>query len=329
MKRTLFALVVIGGLAVSGWFWLRPHKPEEAKPAEEKAEESRVKHDDAGRVVINMDDETQGNMGLLVAKPAAAKISPEIKGYGRVLDPGPLAALMTEIASARAAGLASSNELVRVKTLAPQGNASERALQAAETAAVRDQLALQSARDRLNLAWSRKLAEQFESSGLLPSIVSQEAVLARIDTPVGDTPKTAPTGARIANLAGDLTEAEFLGVAPAVDPQTLGRGFLFLIRTNSHGFAPGEALTAYLTVAGEPADGVLIPRDAVIRTEGAAWVYVLNSASDSFTRIQVALDHPVEAGWLVEKGVAASDYVVVAGAQTLLSEELKGALKAD
>ena len=50
-------------------------------------------------------------------------------------DTAALAALVTDLASAEAAYAASSNELDRLKTLASQGNASARALQAAEAAA--------------------------------------------------------------------------------------------------------------------------------------------------------------------------------------------------
>ena len=88
-------------------------------------------------------------------------------------------------------------------------------------------------------------------------------------------------------------------------------------------------MTGYLKVAGEPLAGVIIPRDAVVRTEGGGWVYVLNNGAESFTRIQIVLDHPKETGWFVSQGVATNDYIVVTGAQTLLSEELKASIKAD
>src|SRR5881396_3297555 len=109
-------------------------KPAGGAAAEDEPEPPRVSHDAEGRVVIHIDDETQGNMGLLVTHPEAAQLSPELKGYGRVLDAAPLAALMTELASAQATGVASSNELARLKTLTDQGNASTRALQTAEAA---------------------------------------------------------------------------------------------------------------------------------------------------------------------------------------------------
>src|SRR5438034_5982422 len=132
-----------------------------------------------------MDDETQGIMGLLVAKPTAAQMSPELKGYGRVLDPGPLVALTTELSSAFAAYGASSNELARLKTLAGQGNASERALQTAQAGAQRDQLAVLSAKDRLALSGGKGLAERNDPIGLIQALTSQDAAPVRTDLPAG------------------------------------------------------------------------------------------------------------------------------------------------
>ena len=48
-----------------------------------------------------MSGKMQGDLGILVKSPAAFQISPELKGYGRVLDPAPLAALITELVQPR------------------------------------------------------------------------------------------------------------------------------------------------------------------------------------------------------------------------------------
>ena len=69
---------------------------------------------------------------------------------------------------------------------------------------------------------------------------------------------------------------------------------------------------------------MIIPREAVVRVEGAGWMYVHNGGGEGFTRIEVALEHPTEAGWFVTKGATAADHVVTTGAQQLLSIELKG-----
>jgi hypothetical protein len=242
-----------------------------------------------------------------------------------VLDPAPLAALVTEEAAAQAAYTASSSELARLKTLEGQGNASARALQTAAAAAVRDITAVQSVRQRLILSWGKAVADQKDLPAFIQSLLSLDAALVRIDLRAGENLQVPPADARVAALSGQFSVAQFLGPAPNVDPQMQGPGFIFLINPNSLRLAAGASVAGYIRVPGKPLAGVVIPRDAVVRAEGAGWVYVLNAAGDTFTRTEVALDRSTEAGWFVTKGVAAADRVVVAGAQQLLSFEIKSA----
>jgi len=84
-----------------------------------------------------------------------------------------------------------------------------------------------------------------------------------------------------------------------------------------------------LELPGQPLTGVSIPRQAVVRTEGRGWIYIMGAGGDSFTRMEIPLDRPLEGGWFVGSGVSTNDYIVTTGAQTLLSEEQKASLKAD
>ena len=145
---------------------------------------SRVKHDANGEAVITLDEATRKRIGLKVEAIVAATLSPEVKGYGRVLDPAPLTAAVTdltsaqvtldadakemeqvqrlhesEIAAAESAAKSSGEELARVQTLFKQNNASARALQAAEAAARKDQLQVQSQQ-----ALTRRAMQQVEAT---------------------------------------------------------------------------------------------------------------------------------------------------------------------
>jgi hypothetical protein len=317
------ALALLGGCSPAGKDAPAGAAPEKQPAAEEDAG-PKVSRGTNGNVEITMTDEAQGEMGVLVKKPEPAQVSPEVKGYGRVQDPAPLAALMSELATDRTAYALSSNELARLKLLSGQGNASVRALQAAEAAALKDQLSVQSVTDRLALAWGKTFVEMPEVSGFVQSLISLETALVRVDLPMSEPLKANPTGARLLTLAGQSLEAAFLGHAPGVDPQMQGRGFFFLLKPNPARLAPGEAVTGFLKLPGEPLAGVMIPREAVVRTEGAGWVYLLKGGGETFIRTQIPLEHPTEAGWLVTKEVTADDYVVVLGAQQLLSVEQKG-----
>jgi hypothetical protein len=334
VKRVIVLVIFIAAGFGGGVLWMQkraaapsPTAGTSAAPAtaEEEAAAPTVSRDTNGNAVIAMSDETQGDLGILVKSLAAFQMRPEQKGYGRVLDPATLVALVTELASAQAAYTASSGEVARLKTLEGQGNASARAVQTAEAAASRDWAAIQSARERLTLSWGKVVADQKDLPAFIHDLSSLEAALVRIDLPVGEALKEPPTVARIVNLSGASADAALLEKASSVDPQMQGQGFLFLLKPNSLRLTSGEAVVGHLKIPGEPLTGVIIPREAVVRVEGAGWVYVLNSAGDAFTRIEVALDRPTEAGWFVTKGVSSGDYVVVTGAQQLLSIELKGA----
>jgi hypothetical protein len=236
-----------------------------------------------------------------------------------------LAALMADVATAEAAYSVSSNELVRMKTLDSQGNASARALQAAESTALHDQLTAKAARDKLALSWGTELADRAKSSEFVESLTSMKSALVRVDMPAGEVLAAEPASARVVRLSGESADAAFVCPVSSVDPQVQGRGYIFELSANALRPLAGEAVTAYLKVPGEPVNGVIVPREAVVRTEGKGWVYVFNENGESFTRREIPLDHPTDGGWFVANGLNAGQHIVVTGAQTILSTELSGA----
>jgi hypothetical protein len=295
---------------------------EPAKPDEEHG--PQVSRDAHGNAVISITDEAQGDMGIKVEKPAVTNLVPELKAYGRVMDPAPLASAINDIAVADAAYKVSSNELSRLQLLQGQGNASPRVLQAGEAAAAKDQLAAQAVRDKFALAWGKPFSTQQDLPAFVQGLISRDTALIRIDLAAGEIPTNEPASVRLVGLAGKSSEAQFLGVAPGVDPQTQGKGYFFLAKPNPANLMPNQALTAWLRFPGEPLAGVTVPDQAVVRTEGAGWVYILKSDGGGFTRMQVALDRPLPNGWFVTQGVSAENYLVTTGAQQLLSIEQKG-----
>jgi hypothetical protein len=337
VKRAILIILFIAAAIGGGVWWHNQHQAPASAPAADKpAEEAggtKVTHDDQGNTVISMSDEDQGDAGIVLGNPAAGTWNQEIKGYGRVVDPAPLAALVNELITAQAAAPASALEWERQKTLSAQGNTSARALQAAEAAAQHDQLATQSTRDRIMLGWGAALAGRNDLTNFVQLLTSRQTVLLRVDLPGGESLATPPPGARVVTLSGKTTQAKFLGPVTDVDPVIQGQGFVFSVQPNELSLAPGQAVTVWLQLPGEPTAGVIIPRDSVVRLEGAGWIYVMNKekGGEAFTRKKIQLDRPADNGWFVEAagGVKTNDYLVVTGAQTLLSEELKAALSPD
>lgn len=346
MKRA-FLLIIIS-LTISGdGVWLATHgggaradaddqKPAAAKPADEDENKTTVTHDTNGNAVVQMDDETQGNAGIVVANPVAAEFSPELKTYGHVVDPAPIADLFIQLTAAEATFDNSHEELERQKTLKAQNNSSERALQSALATYQENMMAAMGIRAKIQLAWGEKMADITGPLVVPPGTernqpsnpITDGNVLIRLDLPAGESLGSVPDTARVVPLGTNTQPivAQYYDEVPAVDSQTLMRSFLFY-STNS--LKAGEPVTGYLRIPGEPLKGVIIPRDAVVRTEGKGWVYVLGSNGESFTRKEIPLDHAVENGWFVATGITAGDNVVVTGAQVLLSEELKASMSPD
>ena len=368
-------------LLLAGGLWLGSGCDKHADPAKqatpEKAHEkegTHVERNEAGETVVALPKETQARIGLKLGALKAVSLGPEIKAYGRVVDPAPLAVLASdlmtarltasvsqqevervkatrnaELAAAETALKVSREELIRLTKLHEQGNASTRALQTAEAALKRDELlmvsqhaatarALQTAeanaqrdqlqaaavRGRLLLATGKSVVERDDLTDFIQTLVNGAAALLRLDVPAGQALPGGVTGARIlaTKVGAAPTDAEYLGATANVDALTQGTGFLFFVNGASD-LAPGSALTGWLKFAGGPIEGVVIPRDAVVRFNGLGWAYVKTS-KDDFTRREVGLNHPVADGWFVTSGFSAKDEVVMVGAQQLLSEESKG-----
>ena len=246
MKKIL--IVVIAGVAAAALiFAYRLMSKERATESEREkpvASESKVSHNATGEPVVTMDEAAEKLMALKTAPLAAMRLEPEVKGYGRVLDPAALSALVADLVATRATAEASQKDAERVKVLAAQYNASDRVWQTADAAAQRDRALTDSARQRLLAAWGGALADRTDLAGLIQSLATGEKALVRIDLLAGDFLKTPPLGARLFALADEnhAVEGEFVGAAAAVDAQTQGQGFLFLVDSRQPGFTAGAAV---------------------------------------------------------------------------------------
>jgi multidrug efflux system membrane fusion protein len=322
LKCGSLLLVVIFLLAVG----CSKETGEKSAPAPaEKKEESRVTRGTNGETIIKLDAETQKLMGLETASLASAQLNPEIKGFGRVLDTAPLASMVADLMSASAASQASQAEMERLKALAAQNNASARALQTAEAAAVRDGAQTEAARLKLVAGWGSAIAARQDLAAFVRSLGSLESALVQVNVSPDQSLKQDPAGARIVTLSPEAkpVEAQFISHAPSVDPQVQGHGLLFLISPNPSRLAPGAAVTGFIDVAGEKQAGVAVPRTAIVRFNGTTWVYV-QTGDETFERTEAQLERPLQDTWFVRDGLKPQAKVVTTGAQQLLSEELKG-----
>jgi hypothetical protein len=317
-------IAAAGGLLVGAALsWALSSRHAETPAAEGDTSTSHVVRV-GGRVLVKLDADTQKRSGITVGALELKPLPPEVAALGHVLDPSPLAILLAERASAQAALSVSSKEFQRLRILHGQEqNVSTRTLEAAQAAANRDQVLLDAVELRLLTAWGKAVVREADTPTFLKALGAQELTLVRVDLPLDVIVSSAAPSARLVtvSLPDRPLEARLLGPVPSVDPQLQGQGFFLLIR--GHALPPGTAVTAWLMAVGDARSTAVLPREALLRHEGRVFVYV-QSAADLFSRREVALDRPIAAGWAARDGLAPDDKVVVAGAQQLLSEELKG-----
>lgn len=278
--------------------------------------------DDAAVKPVKLPAETQRKLGLATQPLLAVTRAASLTGYMRVLDPGPLAQLDSDIQAAAAAAEASAAEAARSKTLNADGQAlSAKALETAQAQARSDAAKLALLRRRVGLEWGEGVARLSagQRGALIGEIAAGKAALVRIDTPGGEG---------LAGLHGltiDLgslgsVRATVLGAARTADPRLQSPGLI------AKATGPGARLLSVgLTspvklTASAAAMGVLAPRAALIRSGGKTWLYV-RTAADGFLRKAVEDGRVEPDGLFVPAGFKPGEAVVTQGAAALFAAE--------
>ena len=326
--RLLIALVIaVGAVAalVFAYLEMRKERDLEATAEAPVVAPSRVERGNDGAPVLKLDAETQKRLGLQTALPTAGSMARELTATARVLDGVTLVGQLNEIRAAQTALDAARLDYERKKKLFANGqNASASAVEAANALVNQSQIALESARDRMAATWGIDIAGRDDLPGFARSLLAREAALVRVELLATDKLTSPPQAVRVLRQdGGELATARLLGPAPSTDSTVSGQAFLALATTNAASLIPGSALSARLDT-GARESGVVLPRDAVVRHAGHGWVYV-KTGGDTFTRREVPLDRPHPDGWLVSGEW--SQPILVSGAQSLLSEELKGSIQ--
>ena len=84
----------------------------------------------------------------------------------------------------------------------------------------------------------------------------------------------------------------------------------------------GSHITAWIAGHGKPTNGVLIPASAIVRQTGQSFVFI-KTADGQFNRRPLPQLLNTPQGYLALDNVQVGEQVVISGAQTLLSEQLK------
>jgi hypothetical protein len=321
-------LVVLMMLVLARASHPRPDE-EEKKPITSSA--ARVARGTSGDVVIAMGPAAQKEIGITteILKRVVRPI--EVEAYGFVLDPVPLSKVNADLTGAQASLDSSSAQYRRSKRLyAEQNNASLRDLQTAEAAYLNDKARVVALEQQLRDTWGSQIA-QLDSRArgeLVSALIDRREAITRVTAPIGEALDSSRSGAQVFVL-GHVQQplhAEAVHEAPTINQQLQGQTFLLLIATRDFPLRPGTAVSALLPTSGKSEEGVMIPRSAVVRFAGKEWIY-REGAGDRFVRSEIVPAQVVTDGYFVTENLAPGTRIIVTGAQTLLSEELKAQIQ--
>jgi hypothetical protein len=278
---------------------------------------------DAGKRApqATLSDKQKQAVGIIVARPIAAKTPERVDALGLVLDATTLLSDMGESTAAAAAEHAASAELLRVRALFNAGaGASLKMLEAAQAEQAKAHAEAELSTARLALHWGPLIALPPGSrQKVLDAAMSGHELLVRADLP-GRHSLGALPGKALLDVDGIQVPGLILGtLRQSGESQSVG--LLLEIRNAPAGLGPGARVPVTLLTAQR--SGLLLPREAFLYDESGAYVYkqLNGKAGDDQTRyapVKVTLLVPYGDGWLVD-GVDDDDNIVVRGAGVLWS----------
>lgn len=302
---------------------------EEEKPITSKT--AQISRDAAGNVLITIRPPTQKEIGIAtkVLKPVTLPV--QVQAYGFVLDPAPLSKLNSDLLSAQAASDAAGAQYRRTSRLyAEKENASLRDLQAAQVSYLTDKTQLETLKQQLRNDWGAEISRMDVRSRaqIVSALVERTEAIARVTAPIGEDTDNHPRAVEIVVLGHEPQPLKARAVypAPSVVPTLQGQTFFVLIATTLFAVRPGTAVTARIPTSSTIQQGVMVPRSAVVRYASGEWVY-RELQGDRFVRVGILPAEINKQGYFVTENLTHGMRIVITGAETLLSEELKAEIQ--
>ncbi len=323
---TLAALAGLGYVLMLGLSHEAPAEADEHKPAAAQGQHEDEKAED---YVVELEKDRVEALGLEVGKPSPHHLAPRRMAYGAVLDLAPMIATDGDLTLAEAAVKASAAVNERTQALAASNDASRKNAEAADAQYRADQIKLRTLQQAAHVQWGGVFpVEERARHAWMESLAAGRVALLRADLAGGPALDAAPPGAQIQIVGHEDSplQAAKVMLAPVADAKTQAQSFLIRVDAPPFTLQAGLAATVWLNLPGEQRAGFILPRSSVLRHDGRAWVYVQEEAG-KYERKPVIIDSPQDDGLFVADGgeLKSDETIVVRGAASLLSEELKGA----
>jgi hypothetical protein len=271
--------------------------------------------------ILNISPETQHRLGVQTQALTAQRRSVQVPAFAKVLDPGPLAQLESDLETAIAAAAASGPEARRALALSP-GNAamSAKDAEAAISQARQDEAKVQLLRKQIGLQWGPGLARLSDArrQALVRALSEGKAALVQVDTPDSQ----GQAGARTVeiDIGSGSVHAPVIGPSRNAEPRLQSSGLIALV-TGKDAILFSIGLTQSARI-NQPSSqtGVVLPASALIRYEGLEWAYVRKGPGE-FERRQLQDPTLEKDGDFVSQGFAPGEAVAVQGVAALFAAE--------
>ena len=274
--------------------------------------------------IVTLSSAATARLGLRTEPLKAVQHKEEIAAFAKVLDPGPLAQLISDLESQISAARTSAAELKRLRELRRTvSGAAAKDVEAAEAQAASDASKLRLLQRRVGLEWGPGVARLTDAQRrrLLDGLARGTLAIVHIDSPNNK----GQDGARTAEIdVGDgSVQAKILGPARTSEPRLQSSGLIGVVAgPQAVKLSTGLTQSAHLA-AGGGKEGVLLPGSAVVRYGGSDWTYVQTGAGQ-FERRQIVDGQPEKEGIFAIRGFRPGELVVVGGVAGLISADRGG-----
>ncbi|MGR8998665.1 MAG: efflux RND transporter periplasmic adaptor subunit, partial [Gammaproteobacteria bacterium] len=300
---------------------------------------SSERQKDNGQSVIKLDTETQRLSGIETITLKPVNYQAEFTANGKAINIQPLLALrnryliaLTENTSAKARFKQAEQNISRQQDLYRHGASSKRSLQEqqAQWQANKAQVNAtnyqnQAIIDEALLLWGKELTgwAMSSDSDKLGAFLSGRKRLLYIALPTNKH-LDADIQTIYIEASGDRSKArkaELVSVAAKTEAVAQGESYYF--QTDDKNIITGMNVTAWIPEQNVQLTGVIIPKSALIRYMGQAFVY-LKTTQESFSRRIIDQYSATSEGYFIPDAINPGEQIVTTGGQMLLSEELRG-----
>jgi hypothetical protein len=271
--------------------------------------------------LLDISPEAQARLGVRTQALTAQRRSVQVAAFAKVLDPGPLAQLESDLDTAIAAAAASGPEAARARLLSPGNSAmAAKDAEAAISQARQDQEKVALLRRQVGLQWGPGLARMSDArrQALVKALSDGKAALVQVDTPDSQ----GQDGARTVeiDIGSGSVQAPVIGPSRNAEPRLQSSGLIALV-TGKEAILFSIGLTQSARINQSSSQmGVVLPSSALVRYEGLEWAYV-RKGPGQFERRQLQDPTLEKDGDFVSQGFQPGEAVAVQGVAALFAAE--------